>query len=78
MSNISRRIEKVEKVVGISKGADPRASYYPNNFAEMALMVHVGKEKWQQFLRTRNSKPCPKFWDWLDQKIGQRKATKNN
>jgi hypothetical protein len=67
--NLKRKIERIEKAVGISEGADPRASYYPNNFAEMVLMVHVGEGKWQQFLRTRHSEPCPKFWDWIDQWI---------
>jgi hypothetical protein len=76
--NLKRKIERLEKAVGISEGADPRASHYPNNFAEMMLMAHVGEEKWRQFLRTRQSKPSPLFWDWLDQQTGQQKATKNN
>jgi len=53
-------------MVGISEGADPRASRYPNSLVELALMAHVGEEKWRQFLRTRHSKPCPKLWDFID------------
>jgi hypothetical protein len=77
-SNLKSKIERIEKAVGISEGTDPRASRYPNSLVEMALMAHVGEEKWRQFLRTRHGKPCPKLWDWIDQQTEQRKATQNN
>jgi len=76
--NLKSKIERLEKAVGISEGADPRASYYPNSLVELALMAHVGEEKWRQFLRTRHSKPCPELWDLMDHLTEQRKATKNN
>lgn len=74
--NLKRKIERIEKMVGISEIADPRASYYPNNFAELTLVVHVGEGKWQQFLRTRHSEPSPLFWAWIDQQTGQLKTKK--
>ncbi|MFH1613845.1 MAG: hypothetical protein ABIG61_02010 [Planctomycetota bacterium] len=76
--NLKRKIERIEKMVGISESADPRASCYPNNFGELTLRAYKSEEEWQQFLRTRHSKPYPEFWDWLDQQIAQLKVAKNN
>ena len=55
---------------------DPRAYSYANNFAEFLLMCTSSKEKWQGFLETRRSKPNPRFWDGLDQKVEQSRKGK--
>jgi hypothetical protein len=69
MRNLERRIERAEQAVGLSGRDDPRAYTYPNSAAEFSLMCELGRDRWQQFLRTRHSKSCPEFWDWLDQTI---------
>ena len=65
--NLKRRIERLEQAVRASGCDDPRAATYPNSWVELVLRAHMSDEKWQEFLWGRRSKPCPKFWDWIDQ-----------
>ena len=74
-SNLKRRIERLEQAVGTDSD-DPRAYCYPNDFAELAIRATKGKEEWQKFLQTRRSKPNPRFWDWIDQKVRQLRKNK--
>ena len=64
--NLKRRIEKLEQAVKMSGGDDHRVYSHPNNFAELVMKATMNNEEWQKFLQTRKSKPCPKFWDWVD------------
>lgn len=75
-SNLKRRIKKAERALGTGCD-DSRAYSYPNNFAELAMMAtwagNGEEQRIRRFLRKRRSKPCPVFWDWIDQETEQLK-----
>ena len=76
--NLERRVERLERAVGLSEGDNPRAYTYPNDLSELMVMARMTDQQLQQHLRNRRNRPFPEMCDSFDELFEKAKATKGN